>query len=304
MRRSVDAQADRRRRRRRLRPGRGGRASPRRPRRPRVRGGRLPRRPHEHDRRGDGRSAAAVDTGFIVFNERNYPNFERMLAELGVASQPTNMSFSVSDGRGGFEWATTGPRGLFARPAHALDPRFHRMLRDLVRFNREARKLVGSARQGPVAAPLPRRRRLLRVLRRAAARPAGLGGVVRRPGPDVELPRRLPRRVLRQPPRAAAPRPALMAHGHRRLAPLRRGADRAVSRPCPPPHPGAPHPAPAGWGGHRLDDSSERFDEVVLAVHSDRRAADARRPEPPPRRRSSARSPTSETRPSCTPTRA
>lgn len=88
----------------------------------------------------------AVDTGFIVFNELNYPNFERMLAELGVASQPTTMSFSVSDGRGGFEWATTGPRGLFARPAHALDPRFHRMLRDLVRFNREGRRSVASSR--------------------------------------------------------------------------------------------------------------------------------------------------------------
>jgi predicted NAD/FAD-binding protein len=91
----------------------------------------------------------SVDTGFIVFNEVNYPNFERMLAELGVASQPADMSFSVSDGRGGFEWATTGARGIFARPAHALDPRFHRMLRDLVRFNREARKLVGSGGRGP-----------------------------------------------------------------------------------------------------------------------------------------------------------
>jgi predicted NAD/FAD-binding protein len=91
----------------------------------------------------------AVDTGFIVFNEHNYPNFERMLAELGVASQPADMSFSVSDGCGGFEWATTGPRGLFARPAHALDLRFHRMLRDLLRFNREARKLVGSGGRGP-----------------------------------------------------------------------------------------------------------------------------------------------------------
>jgi uncharacterized protein len=91
----------------------------------------------------------AVDTGFIVFNELNYPNFERMLAELGVASQPADMSFSVADGRGGFEWATTGPRGLFARPAHALDPRFHRMLRDLVRFNRDARKLVGMRDRGP-----------------------------------------------------------------------------------------------------------------------------------------------------------
>jgi predicted NAD/FAD-binding protein len=91
----------------------------------------------------------AVDTGFIVYNERNYPNFERMLAELGVRSQPAEMSFSVSDGDGGFEWATRGARGLFARPGHALDPRFHRMLRDLVRFNREARELVGRRGDGP-----------------------------------------------------------------------------------------------------------------------------------------------------------
>ena len=91
----------------------------------------------------------AVDTGFIVFNQLNYPNFERMLRELGIATQPADMSFSVSDGHGGFEWATTGPRGLFARPAHALDPRFHRMLRDLVRFNREARKLVGRRGKAP-----------------------------------------------------------------------------------------------------------------------------------------------------------
>ena len=91
----------------------------------------------------------SVDTGFIVFNELNYPNFERMLGELDVGSRPADMSFSVSDGRGGFEWATTGPRGLFARPAHALDPRFLRMLRDLGRFNREARKLVGRGGEGP-----------------------------------------------------------------------------------------------------------------------------------------------------------
>ena len=91
----------------------------------------------------------AVDTGFIVFNERNYPNFERMLAELGVPSQPTNMSFSVSDGRGRFEWATRSPRAVFARPGHALDPKFHRMLLDLTRFNRDARRLVGRRADGP-----------------------------------------------------------------------------------------------------------------------------------------------------------
>ena len=89
-----------------------------------------------------------VDTGFIVLNDRNYPNFERLLGELGVATQPASMAFSVSDGRGEFEWASR-PRGVFARGAHLLDPRFHRMLLDLARFFREARDLVGSRAEGP-----------------------------------------------------------------------------------------------------------------------------------------------------------
>jgi uncharacterized protein len=83
-----------------------------------------------------------IDTGFIVFNDRNYPNFERLLDELGVASQTSQMSFSVSDGRGEFEYSGT-PRGLFARPAHLLNPSFLGMLRDWRRFNREARALIG-----------------------------------------------------------------------------------------------------------------------------------------------------------------
>ena len=83
-----------------------------------------------------------VDTGFIVFNDRNYPHFEALLEELGVASQPSHMSFSVSDGRGGFEYSGT-PRGLFARPSHLVSPTFLGMLRDWRRFNREARELIG-----------------------------------------------------------------------------------------------------------------------------------------------------------------
>jgi uncharacterized protein len=83
-----------------------------------------------------------VDTGFIVFNDRNYPNFERLLTELGVASQPSHMGFSVSDGRGGFEYSGT-PRGIFARKSHLVSPAFLGMLRDWRRFNREAQGLVG-----------------------------------------------------------------------------------------------------------------------------------------------------------------
>ncbi|HET8567152.1 MAG TPA: FAD-dependent oxidoreductase [Solirubrobacterales bacterium] len=89
-----------------------------------------------------------IDTGFIVFNNRNYPHFEALLDELGVASRPSHMSFSVSDGRGRFEYSGT-PWGLFARPAHLLSPGFLGMLRDWRRFNREARALIGTNGTAP-----------------------------------------------------------------------------------------------------------------------------------------------------------
>jgi predicted NAD/FAD-binding protein len=94
-----------------------------------------------------------VDTGFIVFNDRNYPAFERLLARLGVPWQPSTMSFSVSDGRGDFEYSSASPNGLFAKRAHLLTPWFHRMVSDLARFNRAARELLArpdvEARGGP-----------------------------------------------------------------------------------------------------------------------------------------------------------
>jgi uncharacterized protein len=86
-----------------------------------------------------------VDTGFIVFNDRNYPSFERLLGKLGVASQPSTMSFSVSDGIGDFEYNGASPNGLFAKRAHLVTPWFHRMVADLVRFNRASRELLGDA---------------------------------------------------------------------------------------------------------------------------------------------------------------
>jgi predicted NAD/FAD-binding protein len=89
-----------------------------------------------------------VDTGFIVFNDRNYPNFERLLARLDVATQPSTMSFSVSDASGDFEYCGASPNGLFAKRAHLLTPWFHRMLADLVRFNGAARELL-SGDEGP-----------------------------------------------------------------------------------------------------------------------------------------------------------
>jgi predicted NAD/FAD-binding protein len=89
-----------------------------------------------------------VDTGFIVHNDRNYPGFRRLLEQTGVPTQPSDMSFSVSDG-GDFEYNGASPSGLFACRLHLVKPSFHRMLRDLARFNREAPALVGLNGSGP-----------------------------------------------------------------------------------------------------------------------------------------------------------
>jgi predicted NAD/FAD-binding protein len=82
-----------------------------------------------------------VDTGFIVFNDRNYPSFERLLGELSVPTQGSRMSFGVSDGAD-FEYNGASPNGIFANRCHLIQPTFQRMLADLVRFNREARELL------------------------------------------------------------------------------------------------------------------------------------------------------------------
>ncbi|MDQ6729378.1 MAG: FAD-dependent oxidoreductase [Actinomycetota bacterium] len=90
-----------------------------------------------------------VDTGFIVLNDRNYPGFERLLARLQVPSQPSEMSFSVSDGRGDFEYNGSSANGLFAKREHLVTPWFHRMIADLVRFNHSARELLIADGEGP-----------------------------------------------------------------------------------------------------------------------------------------------------------
>ena len=98
---------------------------------------------HAHTVRVDTADATHwVDTGFIVFNDRNYPNFERLITQLGVASQPSQMSFSVSDERGRFEYSSRNVNGLFATRRHLLTPSFHRMVAEVPRFQRAARRLL------------------------------------------------------------------------------------------------------------------------------------------------------------------
>lgn len=82
-----------------------------------------------------------IDTGFIVFNNRTYPNFSGLMDELGVLYRPTTMSFSVRDDRTGLEYNGHSLNSLFAQRRNLLRPSFHRMLFDIARFNRQASAL-------------------------------------------------------------------------------------------------------------------------------------------------------------------
>ena len=91
---------------------------------------------HTVDVSMDGQSFQ-VDTGFIVYNDRTYPNFSRLLDHLGVQSDPTSMSFSVRCDRSGWEYNGTSVNGVFAQRRNLMRPAFWRMIRDILRFNRQ-----------------------------------------------------------------------------------------------------------------------------------------------------------------------
>lgn len=93
------------------------------------------------DVRVDG-SLHHIDTGFIVFNEPNYPGFCKLLRQLDVASQPTDMSFSVQCARTGLEYQGSGLGGFFAQRANWLRPRHWGLLKQILAFNREAPALL------------------------------------------------------------------------------------------------------------------------------------------------------------------
>ncbi|CAM9582314.1 unnamed protein product, partial [Laminaria digitata] len=96
---------------------------------------------HTLDLNIDGQTVP-VDTGFMVFNEENYPNMVRLFEELGVGAERTDMSFSVSLDGGAVEWGSQGLSSLFARKRNAFSPGFYGMLREMGRFNREAPSLL------------------------------------------------------------------------------------------------------------------------------------------------------------------
>ena len=84
----------------------------------------------------------AVDTGFIVYNEPAYPNLTALFQHLNVATQPSDMSFAVSADGGAFEYSGSDIGGLLAQRRNLVRPRFWRMMRDVLRFYREAPRLL------------------------------------------------------------------------------------------------------------------------------------------------------------------
>jgi predicted NAD/FAD-binding protein len=87
-----------------------------------------------------------VDTGFIVYNERNYPNLTALFDHLGVQSKASSMSFGVSLDGGRFEYSGSEAYGtLFAQKRNLLRPKFHRMLADIIRFNASADRFLGQS---------------------------------------------------------------------------------------------------------------------------------------------------------------
>ncbi|WP_299470677.1 FAD-dependent oxidoreductase [uncultured Roseibium sp.] len=80
----------------------------------------------------------AVDTGFIVYNELNYPNFTALLRHLNVATEASDMSFALSADNGSLEWSGDSINTVFAQRSNLLSPRFLFMLRDMFRFNKHA----------------------------------------------------------------------------------------------------------------------------------------------------------------------
>lgn len=94
---------------------------------------------------------APVDTGFLVFNERTYPNLVELFSHLGVRTASSEMSFSVRIDEERVEWAGNSLASVFAQKRNLVKPEFWRMLKDILRFNRDSQEILRSGRSANVS---------------------------------------------------------------------------------------------------------------------------------------------------------
>jgi predicted NAD/FAD-binding protein len=95
-----------------------------------------------------------VDTGFLVFNHRTYPNLIKLFAEHGVETAPSDMSFSVQVRQNGLEWSGNNLNTVFAQRSNLFKPRFLGMLRDILRFNKLTTAIALRNAEGELAQPI------------------------------------------------------------------------------------------------------------------------------------------------------
>jgi predicted NAD/FAD-binding protein len=244
---------------------------------------------HTVDVEADG-GRHAVDTGFMVYNEASYPLFTRLLRHLGVATDPTRLSFSVQIARTGLEYGSASPGALFAQRSNLMRPSFHRMLLDMARFAREAPGLLRGAGTGTAAAtatatagdaagPGPTLGQFLAARRYS---PAFIQNYIVPVG--AALWSAVPRRLLDAP---ALPFVTFMHHhgflipGMRRGWRVIRGGARRYVEPLAAPFrdrvrlktPVRRVRRRAGGVEIATDAGTERFDAVILAAHSDQSLA-------------------------------
>lgn len=215
-----------------------------------------------------------VDTGFVVFNERTYPDFCAMLARLGVASRPTTMGFSVTDRRSGIEYGGETLDAVFAQRRNLVNPSFLRMLADILRFNREALALVEGPHANATLGELCDRAGFSEGFRDRYLVP--MGAAIwssserdMRDFPAAFFVRFFRNHGLLEPP-AKQPRWRVVSGGsHAYVAPLIRPfADRVHVR-----TPVRGVRRTAAGVEVRLDGGAREFDQVVFATHSDQALA-------------------------------
>jgi len=214
----------------------------------------------------------AVDTGFIVFNEKTYPNFVRLLKTLGVAARPSEMSFSVKCPQTGIEFRPSGPSTYFAQRRNLLRPAFYRMLLEIRRLRRDLAALAAHGDPALTLGAYLDRRGYSAFFRRHFLEPMGAAIWSSPPGALRRFPAPFFARFFQNHGflELVQPRWLTVAGGSRSyLEPLTRPFRDRIRTGCPV---GAVRRGPGGIRLH-AGGAEFAFEAIVLAVHSDQALA-------------------------------